>query len=186
MKNSKILNVLYLIFSNLVLFYCIHKIFFSTKILGIILNFLLSLSCLNFAVLSYCKNTLFDKKQIWYIISEWFLGFLLVTFLTKFFFIRSLESQIPYWLSIFIASYLGGIITVLNHTKSFKSKIDLKKYSIQLLLLTTLFPLVSYLFFKFGYRKVFYDLSFFIILPEIIIVLIWQIFNILILKKGCR
>ena len=175
-----------MIFSNLVLFYCIHKLFFSTKIFGILLNSLLSLSCLNFAVLSCCKNKLFDKKQIGYIVSEWLLGFLIIVFFTKFFFIRSMESQFLYWLSIFIASFLGGLITIINHNRSFGSKSHLKKYFIQLIFLTIFFPIVSYLFFKFGYRKVFYDLSFFVILPEIIIVLIWQIFNILILKKDCR
>ena len=132
------------------------------------------------------ESKFLEKKQIWYLISEWVLGFLLISIFTKLFFIRSLEHQSSYWISVFIASLLGGILSVINHNKTFNSKTDLKKYSVYLILLTLLFPLTNYLFFKFGYNRIFYDLSFPTIVPEIIIVLMWQIFNLLNVKKGYR
>lgn len=183
MNNPKFIKIFYLTISNLVLFYCIYKLFFLKNILGFPLNFLLSLSCLNFAIVNSYERKLLKKKQIWYLISEWILGFLLISFLTKVFFIRSLEHQSSYWISVFLASFLGGILTVINHNKTFNSKTDLKKYSAYLILLTLLFPLANYLFFKFGYKQTFYDLSFPVIIPEIIIVLMWQIFNLLNIKK---
>lgn len=184
LNTHKFLKIFYLTISNLVLFYCIHKLFFLKNIFGIPLNFLLSLSCLNFAVVNSYESKFLEKKQIWYLISEWVLGFLLISIFTKLFFIRSLEHQSSYWISVFIASLLGGILSVINHNKTFKSKTDLKKYSVYLILLTLLFPLTNYLFFKFGYKRIFYDLSFPIIVPEIIIVLMWQIFNLLNILKN--
>ena len=185
MNNCKTIKILYLIVFNFVLFYCIYKLFFATKIYGIILNLLLSLSCLNFAITTSHKSKIFERKVVWYIISEWILGFLIISFFTKFFFIRSLEYQFSYWMSIFCASLLGGFLTISNHNKTFNSGTDLKKYIIHLILLFLLFPLINFSFYNFIYQKVFYDLSFFIIIPETLIVLTWQTFTLLNLKKGC-
>ncbi|MBT0556348.1 hypothetical protein PGK76_005790 [Riemerella anatipestifer] len=183
MNNRKFLDIFYLIISNLMLFCCVYKLCFSIKISVIFFNALLSLSCLNFAIITSPKTKLLNKESIWYIISEWILGFVIVSFFTKFFSIRSSELQLSFWFSVCGVSLLGGILTIVNHNKIFGSKIDIKKYFIWLILLTFLFPLVSYFFFKFMYHKEFYDLSFYIIIPEIIIVLIWQIFMQLSLKK---
>ena len=184
LNNRKILNIFYLIFSNFVLFYCIYKLFFSTNIFGIKLNLLLSLSCLNFAIISFYKFKTIERKQILYLISEWVLGFLLISFFTKFFFIRSSEYQFTYWTSMFFASLLGGFLTILNYNKTFNGKTDFKKYTIYLVLLSLFFPLINFTFYNFLYQKVFYDLNFFTIIPEILIILSWQIFTLLYVKKG--
>jgi hypothetical protein len=187
MNNCKTIKILYLIAFNFVLFYCIYKQdFFSPKICVIISNLFLSLSCLNFAIITSNKLKIFERKQIWYIISEWFLGFLIISFFTKFFFLRSSEDQFTYWVSIFCAFLLGGFLTILNYNKTFNSKTDLKKNSIYLSLLFFLYPLIDFSYYNFAYDKMLYEFSYFVtIIPHIIMVLTWQIFISLNLKKGC-
>ena len=184
MKDHKIVISLDLILSNLVLFCCIHKLFFSTNIIGFTLNSFISLSCLNFAFLTAYNSRIFEKKNLWYIFSEWIFGFILISFFTKFFFIRSSEYQLTYWTAVICASILGGFITTFNYNKTFNANINLKKYIINLILLTLFFPLINYVFYNFLYNKVFYDLSFYVIFPEIIIILSWQILTFLSIKKG--
>ncbi len=122
MNNCKTIKILYLIAFNFVLFYCI-----PTNINVFKMNLLLSLSCLNFAIITSNKLKIFERKHIWYIISEWILGFLIISYFSKFFYLRISEDQFIYWLSIFCAFLLGGFLSILNYNKTFNSKTDLKK-----------------------------------------------------------
>ena len=186
MNNCKTIKILYLIAFNFVLNYYIYKFFSSPKINVIMLNLLLSLSCLNFAIITSNKLKIFERKQIWYIISEWILGFLIISFFTKFFYLRISESHFTYWVSIFCAFLLGGFLTILNYNKTFNGKTDLKKNSIFLSLLFFLYPLFDFSYYNFVYDKGFFEFSYFhTIIPHIIVVLTWQIFISLNLKKGC-
>lgn len=187
MNNCKTIKILYLIVFNFVLFYYVYKQdFFLPKIYVIILNLILSLSCLNFAIITSYKSKIFERKQIWYIISEWILGFLIISFFSKFFFLRSSDEQLTYWISIFFTSLLGGFLTILNYNKTFNGKTDLKKNLIYLSLLFFLFPLIHFSYYNFAFDKMLKEFSYFVtIIPHIIIVLTWQIFISLNLKKGC-
>ncbi|MNK22734.1 hypothetical protein D3C87_410150 [compost metagenome] len=171
MKNIKLT---YLIFSNLLIFYLIHKLVFSSKMPDLLFNLLLSFSCLNFVIITTNINRNFDKRKIWFIISEWAFGFVLICFLNYF---LSEKFEITFWISIFIISIMGGILTAVNFSKTFDKQVDLKKYTLKLIILSITFPLIDLLYFSLFYHRTFYDLSFYVFIPQILIVIIWQIFN---------
>lgn len=168
------LKLTYLIFSNLLIFYLIYRFVFSTKIPEISFSFLLSLSCLNFALISANINQIFHKKNIWFIFSEWLFGFIIICFLNNF---LSGKFEITFWISIVLISIMGGILTAVNFSKTFDKQVDLKKYTLKLIILSITFPLIDLLYFSLFYHRTFYDLSFYVFIPQILIVIIWQIFN---------
>ena len=181
----KILKVFYLVISNFVIFYFLHKIFFSIKLSEIFFNLFISISALNFAIILLPKATDCTANVLTFITTEYFIGLFIILFFTNFFFIPSEECQISYWLSIFFASILGGAFTLLNFANKFKTKFEYRKILMQIIAVSLTFPLINLIYSTIIYKKTYYDLSFNVFVPEILIVIVWQTFIFLILKKGC-
>ncbi|MBF8456837.1 hypothetical protein IV494_06530 [Kaistella sp. G5-32] len=179
----KYLKITYLIFSNFLLIYFTHKFFFHAKLSESLLDLLLSISCFNFGFLLLDYFRKFDRKNLCFLFSEWILGIILIYFLQI---LTSGKSEIIYWILIIIGSILGGILTVINFSKTFLIKISIKKYLLKLVIVSLTFPLIKIFYFSVVYQKTFYDLTFFAFIPEILIITTWQIFNLLELKKGCN
>jgi len=169
--------------SNFLIFYILYKIAFSLKLSEIYFNFFISISTLNFALILLPTQSENILTKLKFVITEYLLGLIIVIFFNKFFFTRTEEYQLIYWISIFISSIFGGMLTLINYRINFKTKIDLKKTMLLLTIISALFPLLNLFYFTFIYNKTFYDLSFYSFIPEILIVIIWQIF-ILYNKKG--
>jgi len=152
----------------------IHKFVFSSKFSELFLNVLLSISCLNFSIVLISLKQNFDRKTTWLVISEWIFSFILINSLS---FFLSGKSETTYWISVVIASIIGGIITFINFSKTFEIKINFKKFFVKLVVISLLFPLVKIVYFSFIYQFKFYDLSFYVFIPEILVVIIWQVFH---------
>lgn len=169
----KILKITYLVLSNFFIFYGIHSLFFSVKIPEILFNTLISLSCLNF-VITLSINQSFNERKVWFITSQWLFSIILIYALTHF---LSGKSETMLWISVIVISIIVGILTSLNFSKSFGIRINYKKYLLKLIIISVLLPLVSIIYFSLIYQIKFYDLSYFVFVPEILAVIIWQVFN---------
>ena len=169
----KDLKIPFLITITFLIFLFLHKIFFQIKLPEIVFEFIISLSCLNFAIFSVTKININTNRKIWFLLSEWMIGFLLIILLNR---ITNGSGDIKFWFLVIFSSILGGVLTIINFAKTNKkTKIDLKKYLIILIPVSFAFPLISYLYFELIYQKTYYDLSFYVFIPEILIVIIWQI-----------
>ena len=169
MKNLKIV---FLTIISLLIFFILHKFFFQFKFPKYAHELLMSFTCLNFAFFSATKLEIASKRKIWFIFSEWLLGFILILLLTK---VTTGANEMKYWILIIIASIIGGILTKINFSKSNETTENIKNYLTLLIPISLVFPLLNYIYFKLIYQKTFYDLSFYAIIPEIFIVIVWQI-----------
>jgi|GEM_PF-1504478 len=179
----KIIKITYLISSNILIIYLIYKFVFSDKIPTPYIGFFLSFLCLNFAIITMDNIQDINVNKILFIIFEWILGFTVIYFLNE---LISGQDEITYWIIIFLASIIGGFLTIVNFSKTLGIKINLKTYLIKLIILSLVFPLVEFIYFFIFYQKKFYDLSFYVFIPQIIVVILWQIFNFLELNKRIQ
>ena len=117
------------------------------------------------------------QKKIWFVLSEFLLSTIIILYFRNLSF--SIEDYTIYWISLFIASFIGGLLTLINFTFVSNAKYEIKKYLIYNFLIS--FCVVAINFLNIQYRNSFIQLvgwwSYLSFSPEVLSVIIWHLFN---------
>lgn len=163
-------------------FLCYHLFkntdLFSTKSDYWLIIFVSFLS-LPFIILQIIENrTIGLPKKVWFVSSE----FLLSTIIILYFFPNSFFSNgnlIFILTSIFIASFIGGLLTLFNYSFVSNAKYEIKKYLLYNFLISACIVIINFL--NVQYSNSFLQLvgwwTYLSFSPEILSVIIWHLFN---------
>ena len=121
------------------------------------------------------------KKKIWFILSDFFMSTIFI-----FYFLITTSPFLNYFniffefFSIFLASFLGGILTFYNYSCVTNYKYETKKYLLYNFLISFCLATIVFLL-SYQFRGSFANLvgywTYLSFLPEILSVIIWQLFN---------
>lgn len=193
MKNTILIKNLILFLLNLIYSYVTYFIIKETDWVSSHIMFLLLLCFLSIPFLLFLifeVNKLPFKNKLWFILSELIISFLIILYfldVTNPF--RSpdfIAAKILIPVSIFLSSFIGGIITFYNFIFITRIKtFEIRKYILYNILISICLVSIIYLDHKFSneFRSIVGYWTYLSFLPVLLCVFIWQAFNYYFLSK---
>jgi len=193
MKNTILIKNLILFLLNVIYSYVAYFLIEEKRWINNEFVFLLLLcftSILFLLFLIFAVNKLPFKNKLWFILSELILSFLIIEyFLTIANPFRSLDFidvKMIFPVSIFLSSFLGGIITFYNFIFITRIKIfETRKYILYNILISISLPLIIYLgdLIIKEFRSIVGYWTYLSFSPILFCVFVWQAFNYYFLSK---
>ena len=175
----RIIKILLTIIVNIVILYFFHLMIFRYNYPFSFFYFVIAILSINFSFLLVFNLKKSLKEKVLFVFLE-----CIITLIFLYLMVSYLEEKfwLLFWTSIIIISVIRGFMTGLTFSMIFKIKLNYKKYLIILILSSLSFPIIDYLYFAFIYHRIYYDLSFYIMLPKVLIAVIWQLIIVNLLK----